>query len=134
MWNATLDEAQATIKTARRNVNNLRYANDTTLMTESEEELKSTWMKVKEESEKVGLKLNIQKTEIMACGPIASCKYMGKQWKQWETIFLELSCRSRLYIFEISCLSVAAFAIIFSHPEGCLFTLLIVSFVVQNIN
>ena len=67
--NAGLDEAQAGIKTARRNINNLRYADDTTLMTESEEELKSLLMKVKE-SEKVGLKLNIQKTKIMASGPI----------------------------------------------------------------
>ena len=66
MWNAGLDEAQAGIKFARRNINNLRYADDTTLMAESEEELKSLLMKVKEESEKVGLKLNIQKTKIMA--------------------------------------------------------------------
>ena len=70
MRNAGLDEAQAGIKTAGRNINNLRYANDTTLMAESEEELKSILMKVKEESEKVGLKLNIQKTKIMASGPI----------------------------------------------------------------
>ena len=70
MQNARLDEAQAGIKTARRNINNLRYAADTTLMAESEEELKSLLMKVKEESEKVGLKLNIQKTKIMAFGPI----------------------------------------------------------------
>ena len=72
MRNAWLDEAQAGIKTAKRNINNLIYANDTTLMAESEEELKSLLMKVKEESEKVGLKLNIQKTKIMACGPIIS--------------------------------------------------------------
>ena len=72
MKNARLDEAQAGIKTARRNINNLRYADDTTLMAESEEELKSLLMKVKEESEKVGLKLNIQKTKIMASGPITS--------------------------------------------------------------
>ena len=71
MWNAGLDEAQAGIKIARRNINNLRYADDTTLMAESEEELKSLLMKVKE-SEKVGLKLNIQKTKIMASGPITS--------------------------------------------------------------
>ena len=70
MRNAGLEEAQAGIKIARRNINNLRYADDTTLMTESEEELKSLLMKVKEESEKVGLKLNIQKTKIMASGPI----------------------------------------------------------------
>ena len=68
----TLEEAQAGIKTAGRNVNNLRYADDTTLMAQSEEELKSLLMKVKEESEKVGLKLNIQKTKIMASGPITS--------------------------------------------------------------
>ena len=72
MRNAGLEEAQAGIKFARRNINNLRYADDTTLMAESEEELKSLLMKVKEESEKVGLKLNIQKTKIMAPGPIAS--------------------------------------------------------------
>ena len=72
MRNAGLDEAQAGIKIARKNINNLRYANDTTLMAESEEELKSLSMKVKEESEKVGLKLNIQKTKIMASGPITS--------------------------------------------------------------
>ena len=70
--NAGLDEAQAGIKIAGRNINNLRYADDTTLMAESEEELKSLLMKVKEESEKVGLKLNIQKTKIMASGPIIS--------------------------------------------------------------
>ena len=74
MWNVELDEAQAGIKIARRNINNLRYADDTTLMAESEEELRSLLMKVKEENEKVGLKLNIQKTLIMACGPITSCQ------------------------------------------------------------
>ena len=72
MWKARLDEAQAGIKIAGRNINNLRYADDTTLKAESEEELKSLLMKVKEESEKVGLKLNIQKTKIMASGPIIS--------------------------------------------------------------
>ena len=72
MRNAGLDEAQAGIKTARRNINNLRYADDTTLMAESEEELKSLLMNMKEESEKVGLNLNIQKTKIMASGPITS--------------------------------------------------------------
>ena len=72
MQNAGLDEAQARIKIARRNINNLRYADDTTLMAASKEELKSLLMKVKEESEKVGLKLNIQKTKIMASGPITS--------------------------------------------------------------
>ena len=70
MRNASLEEAQAGIKIARRNIYNLRYADDTTLMAESEEELKNLWMKVKEESEKVGLKLNIQKTKIMASVPI----------------------------------------------------------------
>ena len=72
MWNARLDAAQAGIKTAGRNINNLRYAGDTTLMTESEEELKSLWMRVKEESEKAGLKLNIHKTKIMASSPFTS--------------------------------------------------------------
>ena len=73
-----MDEAQAGIKIARRNINNLRYANDTTLMTESEEELKSLLMKVKEESEKVGLKLSIQKTKSLASGPITSWQIEGK--------------------------------------------------------
>ena len=72
MQNARLDEAQAGIKIARRNINNLRYADNTTLMAESEDELKILLMKVKEESEKIGLKLNIQKTKIMASGPITS--------------------------------------------------------------
>ena len=75
--NAGLDEAQAGIKIAGRNINNLRYADDTTLMVESKEELKSFLMKVKEESEKVGLKLNIQKTKIMASGPITSWQTDG---------------------------------------------------------
>ena len=78
MWNSRLDEAQAGIKIARRNINNLRYADDTALMAESEEELKSLLMKVKVESEKVGLKLNIQKTEIMASGPITSRQIDGE--------------------------------------------------------
>ena len=77
MRNAGLEEAQAGIKIARRNINNLRYTDDTTLMAESEEELKSLLMKVKEESEKVGLKLNIQKTKIMASGPITSWQRDG---------------------------------------------------------
>ena len=81
MQNAGLDEAQAGIKIARRNINNLRNADDTTLMAESEEELKGLLMKVKVESEQVGLKLNIQTIEIMASGPITSWQ-MGKQWKQ----------------------------------------------------
>ena len=78
MRNTGLEEAQAGIKTAGRNINDLRYADDTTLMAESEEELKSLLMKVKEESEKVGLKLNIQKTNIMASGPIASWQIDGE--------------------------------------------------------
>ena len=86
--NAGLEEAQAGIKIAGGNINNLRYAGDTTLMTESEE-LKSLLMKVKEESEKVGLKLNIQKTKIMASGPITSWQIDGKHWKQWLTLFWE---------------------------------------------
>ena len=81
MRNARLDEAQAGIKIARRNINNLRYTDDTTLMAESEEELKILMMKVKEENEKVGLKLNIQKTKIMASSTITS-RQIGKQWKQ----------------------------------------------------
>ena len=93
-WNAGLEETQAGIKIARRNINNLRYADDTTLMAESEEELKSLLMKVEEESEQVGLKLNIQKTKIMASGPITS----------WETVEsvrlyffgLQNHCRRRL--------------------------------------
>ena len=78
MRNAGLDEAQAGIKIARRNINNLGYADDTTLLAESEEELKSLLMKVKKESEKVGLKLNIQKMKIMASGPITSCQIEGE--------------------------------------------------------
>ena len=78
MRNAGLDEAEARIKIARRNINNLRYADDTTLMAESEEELKSLFMKVKEESEKVGLKLNTQKTKVMAPGPITSWEIDGE--------------------------------------------------------
>ena len=78
MWNAGLDEAQAGIKTAGRNINNLRYEDDTTLMGESEEELKSLLMKVKEEGEKVGLKINIKKTKIMASGPITSWQIDGE--------------------------------------------------------
>ena len=79
MWNSGLDEAQAGIKIDERNINNFRYADDTTLIAESEEELKSLLMKVKEESEKVGLKLNIQKMKIMASGPITSWEIDGKQ-------------------------------------------------------
>ena len=81
MRNTGLEETQAEIKISGRNINNLSQVNDTTLMAESEQ-LKSLLMKVKEESGKVGLKLNIQKTQIMASGPIPSCKQMGKEWKQ----------------------------------------------------
>ena len=86
MRNAGLEEAQAGIKNARRNINNLRYADDTTHMAESEEELKSLLMTVKEESEKVGLKLNIQKTKIMASGPITSWQMEGEKMET-ETHF-----------------------------------------------
>ena len=82
MRNAGLDETQAGIKTAGRNINNLRYADNTKLMAERREELKSLLMKVKEESEKVVLNLNIQKTKIMTSGPITSWQIDGKQWKQ----------------------------------------------------
>ena len=78
MWNARLDEAQVGIKIARRNISNLRYADDTILMAEREEELNSLLMKVKEESKKIGLKLNIQKTKIMASGPITSWQIVGE--------------------------------------------------------
>ena len=94
MRNAGLEEAQAGIKVARRNINNLRYADDTTLMAESEEELKSLLMKMNEESEKVGLKLNIQKTKIMASGG----KYLGKQWKQCQTSFFRAPKSLRMLI------------------------------------
>ena len=87
MRNAGLEETQAGIKFAGRNINNLRYADDTTLMAEREEELKSLLMKVKVESEKVGLKLNIQKMKIMASGPSFHGKLMEKQWKQCQTLF-----------------------------------------------
>ena len=89
MRNAGLDEAQALIKTPGRNINNLRYADDTTLMAESEEELKRFLMKVKEESEKVGLKLNIQKTEIMASGPITS-RQIDEETVETVTAFIFL--------------------------------------------
>ena len=92
MRNARLDEAQAGIKIARKNTNNLTYADDTTLMAESEEELKSLLMKVKEESEKIGLKLNIQKTKIMASGPITSRQMDGKTVTDF-TFGLQNNCR-----------------------------------------
>ena len=87
MRNAGLKEAQARIKIAERNMNNFRYGDGTTLMADSEEELKSLLMKVKEESEKVGLKLNIQKTNFMTSGPSFYGKLIGKQWKQCQTSF-----------------------------------------------
>ena len=88
MRNAGLQEAQVEIKIAGRNLNNLRYADETTLMSEGEEDLKTLLMKVKVKSEKVGLKLNIQKTKIMASGPITSWEIDGKQWKQFQTLFI----------------------------------------------
>ena len=84
MWNAGLDEAQAGIEISGRNISNFKYADDTTLMAERKEELKSLLMKVKEDSEKAGLKLNIQKTKIMASSPITS---WGKKSKQWQILF-----------------------------------------------
>ena len=88
-WNAGLDEAQAEIKFSGRNINNFRYADDTTLMAEGKEELKSLKMKVKEESKKAGLKLNIQKTKIMASGPITSWQIDGETMETvTDTIFL----------------------------------------------
>ena len=90
MRNAGLNEAQAGIRIAGRNIDNLRYTADTTLMEEREEELKSLLMKGTEESENVGLKLSIQKTKIVASGPITSWQIVGKQWKQWLTLFIYL--------------------------------------------
>ena len=87
MGNTGLDEAQTGIKIAERNINNLRYADDTTLIAESEEELKSLLMKVKQESEQVGLKLNIQKTKIVASGPITSWGIDGETVETWLTLF-----------------------------------------------
>ena len=95
MQNAGMDEAQAGIKIAGRNINNLRYANDTTLMAENKEELKSLLMKVKEESEKVGLKLNIQKTKIMASGAITSWEIDGNSGNSVRLYFLGLQNHSR---------------------------------------
>ena len=87
MQNAGLDEAQAGIKISGRNINNHKYADDTVLMTESEKGLTSLLIKVKEESEKPGLKLSTQKTKIMASGPIASWQLEGEEWKQWQVLF-----------------------------------------------
>ena len=95
MRNARLCEAQAGIKIAGRNINNFRYADDTNLMEESEEELKSLLVKVKEESEKAGLKLNNQKTKIMASSPITSWEIDGKQRKQCQTLFWRLQNHCR---------------------------------------
>ena len=95
MRNAGLEEAQAGIKSARRNINNLRDADDTTLMAESEEELKSLLMNVKEESEKVGLKLNIQKTKIMASGPIPSWQIDGETVESVSPYFLGIQNHCR---------------------------------------
>ena len=86
MWNPGLDEAQAGIEDSGRKINNFRYADDTTLMAENEEELKSLLMRVKEESEKAGLKLDIEKTKIMASGPITSRQIDGETWKQWQIL------------------------------------------------
>ena len=87
MRNPGLEEEQAGIKIARRNISNLKYADDTTLMAESEEELKNLLMKVKEENEKLGLKLNIRKTKIVASGPTISWQIDGEKWKQWQILF-----------------------------------------------
>ena len=105
MRNAGLDEAQAGIKIEGRNINNLRYADDTTLMAESEEELKSLFMKVKEEREKVGLKLNIQKTKIMASGPITSWEVDGEPWKQCHILFWGSPKSLQMVIAAIKCKS-----------------------------
>ena len=98
MWNARLNEAQAGIKIARRNINNLRYADDTTLMEESEEELKNFLVKVKEESEKVGLKLNIKKTKIMASGPITSWEIDGERMETVTDFILGLQSHCRWWL------------------------------------
>ena len=98
MQNARLDEAQAGIKIARRNINNLRYADDTTLRAQSEEELKSLLKKVKEESEKVGLKLNIQKTKIMPSSPITSWEIDGEAMQTVRDYFLGLQNHCRWWL------------------------------------
>ena len=87
MWNSGLDESQGGIKISGRNINNLRYADGTILMAESKEELKSLLMRVEKKSEKAGLKLNIQKTNIMAISTITSLQIDGEKWKQWQTLF-----------------------------------------------
>ena len=87
MWNAELDESQAGFKTARRNINNLRYADDTTPKAENEEELKNLLKKVKVVSKKAGLKLNIQKPKIMASCTVTSWQTEGEKWKQWQILF-----------------------------------------------
>ena len=88
MWNAGLDESQAGVKIAGRNINNLRHADDTTIKTESKEELNSLLLKVKEESKKAGMKLNIQKTKIMASGPITSWQIERlEKWREWQILF-----------------------------------------------
>ena len=104
MWNAGLEEAQAEIKIAGRNSNNLRYADDTTLMAESEEELKSFLMKVKEESEKAGLKLNIQKTKIMAFSPITSWQIDGETASDFTFLGSKITADSD-YSHEVKTLS-----------------------------
>ena len=98
MWNARLDEAQAGVNIAGRNINNLRYADDTTLMAESEEEVKSLLMKVKEESKKAGLKLNIQKTKIMASGPITSWEIDGETVESVRLYFFGLPNHCRWWL------------------------------------
>ena len=101
MWNARLDEAQAGNKIAGRNINNLNYADDTTLMAESEEELKSLLMKVKEESEKVGLKHNIQKTKILASGPITSWEIDGERVETVSNSLIPSICPLILLYFSL---------------------------------
>ena len=128
MRNAGLDQAQAGIKIARRNINNLRYADDTTLMAESEEELKSLLMKVKEESEKVDLKLNIEKTKIMASSPIASWQIDGEKVetgtdfrqciKTKRCYFAYKVPQSQTYGFRCYC-SVAKSFLTLSNPMDC---------------
>ena len=98
MWNAGLDKAQAEIKISRRNINNLRFTDDTTIMAESEEELKSLLMKAKEESEKAGLKLKIQKTKIIASGPITSWQIDGETMKTVTDFILGLQNQCKWWL------------------------------------